>query len=148
MPWLLMPWLLVLQIISSHDNDYIKQACHCLPWVRISTSCFNSVSRIYRKCKYMFPKTNSARQGLGLCMSLYGGLWTPHICVLECWEIRQRKKHERLTHETTHWGWNKMAHILPAKFSNAFSRMKMIILIKIWLQIVPKGPIDKKSSLF
>ena len=46
----------------------------------------------------------------------------------------------------THWGRNKIVAILQT-FSNAFSWMKIWILIKISLKFVPKGPIDNIPAL-
>ena len=40
-----------------------------------------------------------------------------------------------------------MAAIWQMIFSDAFSRIKFYILIKISLKFVPKGPIDNKPAL-
>ena len=47
----------------------------------------------------------------------------------------------------THLSLDKKAAISQTIFSDAFSWMKICILIKILLQFVPKGPIDNKPAL-
>ena len=46
-----------------------------------------------------------------------------------------------------HWGRDKMAAIFQMTFSNAFSWMKIYILIKISLTFVPQGPINNIPAL-
>ena len=50
--------------------------------------------------------------------------------------------------QLTHWGRDKMADILQTILSNAFSWMKIWILIKFSLKFVPKGPINNMPALF
>ena len=49
----------------------------------------------------------------------------------------------------THWGRDNMAAVSQTTLSNAFSWMKMLLLIsiKISLKFVPKGPINDNPSL-
>ena len=44
--------------------------------------------------------------------------------------------------QVPHWGRDKMAAISQTTLSNAFSWMKMILLLPISLKFVPKGPIN------
>ena len=64
--WLLMPWFLRRQDISSHDIDYIEYVGPSLTWGSVQSTCVKSMWRNDIKCKYMFmlPQKQFARKGL------------------------------------------------------------------------------------
>ena len=62
--WPLMPWLLALSVIRSHDIDRVKQEGPCLTRGRIWTTCVMSVWRNDWSCKYMFMMKKLARKVL------------------------------------------------------------------------------------
>ena len=64
--WLLMPWSLRRQVISSQDIDYIEYEGPSVTRGRILSTCVISMWRNDTKCNYtfMFPLKKLARKGL------------------------------------------------------------------------------------
>ena len=101
--WLLMPWLLHRQVISSHDIEYVKLIGPCFISGRHSITGVFSVRRNYIICSYIFifPLENLARKGL----SNAGLLLTPPLGTITKSHVRgffDTDLHEVSWHFATH----------------------------------------------
>ena len=124
--WLLMPWLLTRQDISSHDIDYVEKVGSCFIWGKISNTCVVSMWRNDTKCKYMlmFPLKNLACRGLSrmfaqmhsrfvtvltwsnvspnCCILYHWAVSTPSFHLVACWRISST--HAAWLWYISHWG--------------------------------------------